>query len=38
MRRTLLVELLLAVAVIAVVAWLGLASPMPGDSSSGKTV
>lgn len=32
MRRTLLVELLLAVAVIAVVAWLGLASPMPGDS------
>jgi putative copper resistance protein D len=32
MRRPLLLELLLAVAVIAVVAWLGLASPMPGDS------
>lgn len=32
MRQTLLIELLLAVAVIAVVAFLGLASPMPGDS------
>lgn len=32
MRRTLLIELLLAVAVIAAVACLGLASPMPGDS------
>jgi copper resistance protein D len=32
MRRSLLIELLLAVAVIAAVACLGLASPMPGDS------